>query len=297
MVDDRIEDTYAEAFEMTFTRLVVTAIDRQWLDLAAREFCGYGTSVIGCDAEAGVEQSLEEAETPDGRPGMALLVFAFSSGKLARAVVNRAGQCLMTCPTTAVFNGLHTEKTLGLGRQLRYFGDGFQKSKKRGPRRYWRVPVMDGEFVCEESCGVARGVAGGNFIVQGTAQAPALRAAMAAVGAIAGIPGCITPFPGGIARSGSKVGSRYRNQVASTADAWCPTLRGRVPGHLHPQASAAYEVVIDGVDEAAVRRAMRVGIEAALDTANADQVVRVAAGNYGGKLGKCLIPLPSLFAD
>ena len=206
--DPRIEDTFAEAFEMKYTRVIVTAIDSQWLDIAAREFCGYGTSVIGCDAEVGVERTVPADETPDGRQGLSILAFGFSTEELAKAVVNRAGQCLMTCPTTAVFNGLESERRIPVGKYLRFFGDGYQKSKKLGERRFWRVPVMDGEFICEEELGFARGIAGGNFVVQAIDQAGGLTATAAAVTALRKIPGCMTPFPGGIARSGSKVGSR-----------------------------------------------------------------------------------------
>ncbi len=292
--DPRVEDTYAEAFAMKYTRLLVTALNRRWLQVAAQEFCGYGTSVIGCDVEAGIESWVSSAETPDGREGVSLLAFGFSTDGLAQAVVNRTGQCLMTCPTTAVFNGLAVEKTFPLGQHLRFFGDGFQKSKRLGQRRFWRVPVMDGEFLCEEKLGVAAGIGGGNFILQASHPEVALHAACRAVDAIAAIEGCVTPFPGGIARSGSKVGSRYRNQVASTAEGFCPTLRGRVDSQLHPQAVCAYEIVIDAVDESVIRQAMRRGIEAALAPPTGERLLRVSAGHYGGRLGTCLVSLRSL---
>ncbi|MCP4080187.1 MAG: formylmethanofuran--tetrahydromethanopterin N-formyltransferase [Planctomycetaceae bacterium] len=292
--DSRIEDTFAEAFEMKYTRVIITAINSQWLEIAAREFCGYGTSVIGCDAEVAIETNLPAEDTPDGRAGLAILAFGFSTEELAKAVVNRAGQCLMTCPTTAVFNGGPSDKRIPVGKHLRFFGDGFQKSKELGGRRFWRIPVMDGEFICEDELGFAKGIAGGNFILQTREQAAGLAAALAAVQAIQEIAGCITPFPGGIARSGSKVGSRYQNQIASTAEAYCPTLRGRVATQLHPNANCAYEVVLDAIDEATVRRAMRAGIEAAFAQDKHGEVLRVSAGNYGGKLGKCIVPLKSL---
>lgn len=296
--DPRIEDTYAEAFEMKYTRLIVTAVNRHWLDVAAGEFCGYGTSVIGCDVEAGVECSISGEETPDGREGIAILAFGFSSEDLIKAVVNRAGQCLMTCPTTAVYDGIgddpQSKTRVPVGEHLRFFGDGFQKSKKPGERRFWRVPVMDGEFICEESLGVGKGIAGGNFIVQARDQESCLLAASRAVNAIANLPGCITPFPGGIARSGSKVGSRYDNQIASTAESFCPTLRGRVESRLHPDAACAYEVVIDAVNEETVRESMRLGIREALQGEKSEQLVAVSAGNYGGKLGKYLVQLLTL---
>ncbi len=278
-----IVDTFAEAFRMRFVRLIITAADEYWLDVALRETTGYGSSVIGCDAEIGVERLLPASETPDGRPGAAVLAFGFSTDALAKAIPNRVGQCLMTCPTTAVFNGLpDTEETLPLGKHLRYFGDGFQKSKLLGGRRYWRVPVMDGEFLLEEKLGVAKGVAGGNIILQGTTPQIALDAARRASEALATLENIITPFPGGVVRSGSKVGSTYKGMVASTNDAFCPTLRGRVESELVEGANCAYEIVIDGTDEQAVGEAMKLALKTAAD----EGILAIGAGNYGGKLGK-----------
>ena len=278
-----IVDTFAEAFRMRYVRLIVTAADDYWLDIAVGEVTGYGSSVIGCDAEIGLEQKLSPSETPDGRPGAAVLAFGFSTQALAKAIPNRVGQCLMTCPTTAVFDGLaEGEEQLPLGKYLRYFGDGFQKSKVLGDRRYWRIPVMDGEFIVEEQIGVAKGIAGGNIILQATTSEIALTAARRAVAAIGGLPGAITPFPGGVVRSGSKVGSKYKGMVASTNDAFCPTLRGRVPSSLVEGANCVYEIVIDGVHEAAVCAAML----SAMHAAAGDGVLAITAGNYGGKLGK-----------
>ncbi|REK07520.1 MAG: formylmethanofuran--tetrahydromethanopterin N-formyltransferase [Planctomycetota bacterium] len=279
----QIEDTFAEAFRMRVARLVVTAHDDFWLDAAVREFAGYSSSIISCDSEAGLERPLAPRETPDGRKGVALLVFGFSADALAEVVPNRVGQCLMTCPTTAVYDGLSEgEQRIPLGKTIRYFGDGFQKSKLIAGRRYWRVPVMDGEFVVEHTAHVAKGVGGGNFIVQGTSAVAALAAARRAIEAINPLPSVITPFPGGVARSGSKVGSRYKKLKASTADEYCPTLRGRVQTKLAEGANAAYEIVIDGLDEAAVAHAMTEGIRAAAGK----DVLAITAGNYGGKLGK-----------
>jgi formylmethanofuran--tetrahydromethanopterin N-formyltransferase len=278
-----IDDTFAEAFRMRYVRLVVTAQDDHWLDAAVREFTGYSSSIISCDSESGLERPLAPDETPDGRPGAAILVFGFSAEALAAAIPNRAGQCLMTCPTTAVYDGLASgEARIPLGKTIRYFGDGFQKSKLIAGRRFWRIPVMDGEFVIEHTLHVEKGVGGGNFIVQAAQQPAALAAARRAIDAIQPLAGVITPFPGGVARSGSKVGSRYKGLKASTADAYCPSLRGRVETRLAPGAGAAYEIVIDGVDEARVAAAMAAGIRAAC----APDVIAITAGNYGGKLGK-----------
>jgi formylmethanofuran--tetrahydromethanopterin N-formyltransferase len=278
-----IVDTFAEAFGMRYCRLIVTALDDYWLDAALREFTGYSASVIACDAETGVERMLSARETPDGRPGAAVMAFGFSVDKLAQAVANRTGQCLMTCPTTAVFDGLPgAEGRIPLGKHLRFFGDGYQKSKLLEGTRYWRIPVMDGEFVVVESLGVAKGVAGGNILVMGRDLPTTLEAAKQAVAAVGALPGTMTPFPGGVVRSGSKVGSRYKALKASTSDAFCPTLRGRVESQVVPDAHCVYEIVIDGESEAAVGQAMA----AALHAAARDGVVAISAGNYGGKLGK-----------
>lgn len=287
-----IVDTFAEGFRMVYTRLEITAADEYWLDQALRAFCGYGTSVIACDAEVGVERRLLPSETTDGRPGALVLLFGFSAERLGAAVPRRVGQCIMTCPTTAVFSGLHEHSAgeLELGRHLRFFGDGFQLSKLLGERRFWRIPVMDGEFIAEESAGIAKGVAGGNFMIQGVNQAAALAAARRAVSAIDLLPGVITPFPGGVVRSGSKVGSKYAALKASTNHAYCPTLRAQVASEIAPGAGCVYEIVVDGVDEAAVAGAMRAGIEAA----SGEGIPAISAGNYGGKLGKFQFHLHSI---
>lgn len=277
-----IEDTFAEAFPMTAARLIVTAASERWLHAAATAATGYAASVIGCDAEAGVERTLSSDETPDGRPGVALLMFAFNRDALQKAVVGRVGQCVLTCPTTACYNGLPvTDKKIKVGGQLRFFGDGWQTSKLLEGLRYWRIPCMDGEFTCEDTFGTVKGVAGGNFLILAESQPIALAAAEAATDAIAKLPGVILPFPGGVVRSGSKVGSRYKGLRASTNDAYCPTLRGAVASVLPDGVNAVYELVIDGVDLASVEEATRVGIRAACGSG----VRRISAGNYGGKLG------------
>jgi formylmethanofuran--tetrahydromethanopterin N-formyltransferase len=209
-------------------------------------------------------------------------MFAFSRDALQKAVVSRVGQCVLTCPTTACFNGLPiNDKKIKVGGNLRFFGDGWQISKLLEGRRYWRIPVMDGEFLCEESFGTVRGVAGGNFLILADTQAIALAAAEAATEAIATVPGVILPFPGGVVRSGSKVGSKYKALRASTNDAYCPTLRGAVTSALPEGVNAVYELVIDGVDLESVAAATRAGVLAACGPG----VKRIGAGNYGGKLG------------
>ena len=243
---------------------------------------GYATSVIGCDAEAAIERTVGPEETPDGRPGVSVLLFAFSRDALEKALSNRVGQCVMTCPTTACYNGLPLdEKTIEVGGKLRFFGDGWQISKKLDGRRFWRIPVMDGEFTCEGTFGTTKGVAGGNIIFLGREGTATLLAAEAAADAIRRIPGVILPFPGGIARSGSKVGSKYKALRASTNTAFAPTLRGLVPSDLPPEAECGYEIVIDGLTLEAVERATAAGLRAGA----LPGVVQMTAGNYGGKLG------------
>ena len=290
-----LDDTFAEAFPMTAARLLVTAATAEWARTCGRTATGYAASVIGCDAEAGIERELSPDETPDGRPGVSLLLFGFGRDALQKAVVNRVGQCILTCPTTACYNGLPVvkDKAIRVGGQLRFFGDTFQFSKLLDGRRYWRLPVMDGEFVCEDFFGTTKGVAGGNFLILGQTQETALAAAEAAIAAIRQVPGVICPFPGGVVRSGSKVGSRYKKLKASTNDAFCPTLRGQVSSALSEDVGAVYEIVIDGVDLPSVEAATRAGVRAACRPG----VVRISAGNYGGKLGPFHLHLHKLLQD
>src|SRR3989449_5192609 len=280
---------------MTAARLIVTAETPAWALTAGQTTTGYAASVIGCDAEAGIERILPPEETPDGRPGVSLLLFAFNRDALQKAAINRVGQCVLTCATTACYNGLPPvkDKNIRIGGNLRFFGDGWQMSKKLEGRRLWRVPVMDGEFTCEDVFGTVKGVAGGNFLIVGASQAAALAAAEAAVAAIRRLPGVILPFPGGIVRSGSKVGSRYKKLRASTNDAYCPTLRGLVKSALPEGANAVYEIVIDGLDLPAVEEATRVGIRAAC----LPGVLKITAGNYGGKLGPFHLHLHKLLGE
>lgn len=279
-----IVDTFAEAFPMTAARAIVTADSPAWAEIAGRAMSGYATSVIGCDAEASIERVLTPEETPDGRPGVSVLIFGFNREGLEKALSNRVGMCVMTCPTTACYNGLPIgEKTVNVGGRLRYFGDGWQISKKLEGKRYWRIPVMDGEFTCEETFGTIKGVAGGNIIILGTDPAGALTATEDAVGAMRAVEGVILPFPGGIARSGSKVGSKYKGLRASTNTAYAPSLRGLTPSELPPEVRCVYEIVIDGLTLEAVEKATAAGAVAAARPEKG--IVAITAGNYGGKLG------------
>ena len=289
-----IDDSFAEAFPMTAARAIVTAETEEWAAIAGQTMSGYATSVIACDAEAAIERAWTPEETPDGRPGVSVLLFAFSRDALEKALANRIGQCVMTCPTTACYNGLPLdEKTITVGGRLRYFGDGWQISKRLDGRRYWRVPVMDGEFTCEETFGTLKGVAGGNIILLGQDQPATMAAARAAVVAMLACPDVILPFPGGIARSGSKVGSKYKKLLASTNTAYSPTLRGLVPSELPAGAHCAYEIVLDGLTLTAVERATAAGVRAGA----LPGIVRITAGNYGGQLGPYHIHLYEVMSE
>lgn len=280
-----IRDTFAEAFPMVGTRLIVTADTPEWALIAGRTTTGFATSVIGCGCEAGIERMLAPEETPDGRPGVALLFFAMDFKQLKKVVPLRLGQCVLTCPTTACYAGIETGKRVPLAKTIRYFADGHQISKKIGDKRFWRLPVMEGEFVCDEDTGSVEGVGGGNFLILARSRGQALKAAEAAVAAMGKVEGIILPFPGGVVRSGSKVGSKYKGLFASTNDAYCPTLRGTVPSHLPAEVGSVLEIVIDGVSFAAVAEATKVGISAVCALGSEGGVVAIDAGNYGGTLG------------
>jgi len=278
-----IVDTFAEAFKMSGTRIIITAATKQWAMAAAQSITGFATSVIGCKCEAGIEKELSTEETPDNRPGISVLMFAMDADGLGKRLMERIGQCVMTCPTTACFNGLESDTTANVGGQLRYFGDGHQISKVLGEQRLWRIPVMDGEFVVEEHFGIQDAVGGGNILILGKDQKTALRAATAATKAMHEIDGIILPFPAGVVRSGSKVGSKYKALIASSNDAYCPTLRTVTSESLVPDgANCVLEIVIDGLDEEAVTNAMRVGLHAAAKPG----IKQLSAGNYGGNLGQ-----------
>ena len=286
-----IVDTFAEAFPMWGSRVLITAATPAWALEAGRSMTGFATSVIGCKCEAGIERELAPDETPDGRPGVSALLFAMDREGVGKRLVERVGQCVLTCPTTACFNGVDAEDTVDVGGQLRFFGDGYQASKVLDGQRYWRVPVMEGEFLVQERFGVVEGVAGGNIIMLGRDAESALRAAEAAASAMRSVEGVIMPFPGGIARSGSKVGSRYGALPASTNDALCPTLRGQVEHtDVPPDVESVFEIVIDGLALEPVREAMRRGLVAAAEAGAS----HVTAGNYGGNLGPHHIHLREL---
>ena len=285
-----VENTFAEAFPMKVSRLIITAHTKKWALEAANSFVGFATSVIACGCEAGIESQLNKNETPDGRPGVSILIFSMSEKELAKQILNRAGQCVMTSPTSALFSGNMSDKKINLGKSLRYFGDGFQIAKKIGDKRYWRIPVMDGEFICEEYAYQTKGIGGGNFLILGKNIESVLNAAELAVAKINQLKNVILPFPGGIVRSGSKVGSKYKNLIASTNFDFCPGLKGLVSSKLNNGVNCVLEIVIDGLSENDIKNAMMVGIKAILDTNN-EEIYSISAGNYGGKLGPYLFKL------
>jgi formylmethanofuran--tetrahydromethanopterin N-formyltransferase len=278
-----IEDTFAEAFTMRVARVVVTGRSQRWVRAAALKLTGFATSVIGCKVEAGIERELQPGETPDGRPGVSVLLMTMGKDDLPKRLIERIGQTVLTCPTTACYDGLpQAADRVGVGSGLRFFGDGFQASKVIGGDRFWRIPVMEGEFLVQEKFGMIKGVGGGNFLILARSADAALAAAEAAADTLDSQQGVILPFPGGVVRSGSKVGSRRsKTMIASTNDAFCPTLRAVTQTALPEEVNSVLEIVINGTDADAVSAAMKSGIDAACG----DGVVSISAGNYGGKLG------------
>ncbi|MFG1351051.1 formylmethanofuran--tetrahydromethanopterin N-formyltransferase [Xanthobacter autotrophicus] len=292
-----IRDSFAEAFPMAGTRLIITADTPRWAHTAAASLTGFATSVIGCGCEAAIERQLGPGETPDGRPGYAVLIFAMSLKDLKKVVPLRAGQCVLTSPTSACYSGLEGGAAIALGRALRYFGDGHQIAKSIDGRRFWRIPVMEGEFVCDEVVGSTTGaVGGGNFLILARSRPAALAAAEVAVEAMGQVRGAIMPFPGGVVRSGSKVGAKYAGMIASTNDAYCPTLRGVSNSALPPEVESVLEIVIDGLCEHDVAASMQAGITAVCGLGAAAGVVAIDAGNYGGNLGPFHFKLRQLMA-
>ena len=291
-----IDDEFAEAFGMKATRVIITAHNLTWAHHAATAATGFATSVIACGCEAGIERELAPAETPDGRPGVAILLFAMSGKELAKQLERRIGQCVLTSPTSAAYAGIVEGEPAALGKNLRYFGDGFQASKLIDGRRYWRIPVMDGEFLIEETTGIVPAVGGGNFLILAETQPQALGACEAAITAMRKVPNVVMPFPGGVVRSGSKVGSRYKALSASTNDAFCPTIRGLTSSQLSPEIGSVMEIVIDGLTAEDISTAMRAGISAATALGAAAGIRRISAGNYGGKLGKYHFRLREILA-
>ncbi len=281
----RIDDTFAEMFPLWTARVLITAENKKWALTAANVTTGFATSVIMAPAEAAIERSVAATETPDKRPGELIQIYNRDRFTLKHQLLERIGQCIMTCPTTSAFNGLTTSKrVLRVGSSLRYFGDGFQKKTMVADRRCWKIPVMEGNFIVEDGFGAQEGVAGGNFMIFAETQAAALKAAEAAADAIhTKAPDVIMPFPGGICRSGSKAGSLKYKMKASTNHPYCPTLKTLVSDTVVPESvNCVYEIVMNGLTLDAVMNGMKRGVAAAASTPG---VVKISAGNYGGKLG------------
>jgi formylmethanofuran--tetrahydromethanopterin N-formyltransferase len=298
----RVIDTFAEAFDVAGTAIVVTNDTAKWAMIAAMTMTGFATSVIGCGAEAGIDAVLSPEETPDGRPGVRILLFGFEPNGLKDQLIKRVGQCILTCPGTACYAGVEGPNKIKLGGAIRYFGDGFAIAKRvqdatGKERRYWRIPVMDGEFLCEDSVRAVDGaVGGGNLLFLGRTHSETLKVAEIAVEAAAAVPGAILPFPGGIVRSGSKVGGRTKGMMASTNDAYCPTLKGRAGSALPPDCGVVLEIVIDALTSQGVAESMRAGLHAATEIGERHGLIAVTAGNYGGNLGRHHYHLRDLLA-
>lgn len=295
-----VDDTYAEAFKSLYAEILITARDRTWLDHALRAATGNASSTIMCDCEAGLDRYVgpggePSTETPDGRPG-AIVQFHVPRfrkdrvGALERALLVRISQNVLTCPTAACFSLLDTDPYYKLGRKVAYFGDGYQFRATRYGRRVWIVPILGGEFIIDRRVGYREGLMGGNLWMLGTDLDAALAAAERGVAAIARTPGVITPFPGGVAGSGSKAGSRYSFAIASTYEQYCPTLRANpaMKSALPADVNAVMEIIFNGRDIESIIAATQSAIAAAAPTPG---LVRISAGNYGGRLGKSFIHL------
>ena len=284
-----IEDTFAEGFPIKMARVLITAVTEHWAIEAAREATGFGTSVIGCPAEAGIESIVSGEETPDGRPGVNILICNMGYKNLENSLLFRVGQCVLTAPTTSAFSGMpKAEKQFDTGRKLKFFGDGFEKQAEMFGRSVWTIPRMSGDFIVEQSFGAMDGIAGGNFLILAQNQSAGLMAAEAAVDAIGKVKGTITPFPGGVVASGSKVGSKYKFLKASTNTAFCTSLREDGVCTLAEDISSVFEIVINGVNKEAIGAAMKAGINAACRVPG---VLKISAANYEGKLGTHQFPL------
>jgi formylmethanofuran--tetrahydromethanopterin N-formyltransferase len=290
-----IEDNFAEAFGIQVSRILITAATKKLALVAATEATGYGTSVIGCPAEAGIDGYVPPQETPDGRPGYIIMICNMNKDKLDHELLERVGMCVLTAATTAVFDWMEEpDEKLKTGQKLKFFGDGYEQTLNIEGRKVHSIPLMSGDFLVEAELGIRAGVAGGNFFILAENQPAGLLAADAAVDAIEAVAGAITPFPGGIVASGSKVGSnKYKFLGASTNEKMCVTLKDEVEGCQIPEnVDGVYEIVIDGVNEEAVKAAMKAGIEAAVKISG---IIQISAGNFGGNLGKYQIQLHELF--
>jgi formylmethanofuran--tetrahydromethanopterin N-formyltransferase len=286
-----IEDTFAEAFPMLAGRILITAQNEKWAMIAARTATGFASSIIMSPAEAASEGPFIPPEkTPDGRIGVMVQIYHSSKPELKGQIISRIGQCILTCPTTAAFDGLPSlKRKMKIGDAVRMFGDGFEKKDRIGDRKVWRIPVMEGEFVIEGRFGIKNAIAGGNLLIMAKTQSAALEASEKTVEAINGIQAVIQPFPGGICRSGSKLGSMKYKLKASTNHPFCPQIRSNVPETQIPEGvTSVYECVFNALDQDLLMQATAKGIKAATSVPG---VVKISAANFGGTLGPVQIRL------
>lgn len=293
-----VEDTYAEAFRSLYVEFLITARNRRWLDHAINAATGHGSSTIMCDCEAGLDRYVgpggdESFATPDGRPGAVCQLHVPRFWKhrvegLEKALLARVCQDVLTCPTTACFSLSDSEPYYRLGRKVAFFGDGYAGLEDRFGRRMWVIPTMAGEFCIDRRFGYHDGIMGGNLWFMATSEAASLEAAELAAEACGGIPGVITPFPGGVTSSGSKAGSRYKFLFASTNHPFCPTLKGRpgIKSQVPDGITSVMEIIINGHDLETVRAATQAAIRAASPVTGLE---KITAGNYGGRLGKAQV--------
>ena len=280
-----IEDTFAEMFSMWVGRILITAENEKWALTAAQVTTGFASSIIMSPAEAGIEGTVPPDKTPDGRVGTLIQMYHRTRPDLKQQMILRISQCIMTCPTTSAFDALpEAKRRLKIGRSIRFFGDGYQRKDTLWDRNVWRIPVMEGQFIVEDKFGAQNAVAGGNFLILAENQKAGLQAAEEAVNAInQKAEKVIMPFPGGVCRSGSKAGSVKYKLKASTFHQFCPRLKKLVADTKVPEnVNCVYEIVINGLTLDAIKRTMAEGIKAAVKIPG---VVKISAGNYGGKIG------------
>ncbi|MEM2028741.1 MAG: formylmethanofuran--tetrahydromethanopterin N-formyltransferase [Candidatus Bathyarchaeia archaeon] len=292
-----IEDTYAEAFEGLYFRILVTASDKRILIKAAEDATATPSTVIG-RIEGGIERWVPKNETPDGRLGV---ILQFWSGiderkpveeavrRFYRELSYRIRQDILVKPFTSVFdacpNPIGKVDTLEL---IGHCGDGYEWIERRYGREMIIVPIMVPDFKIERFLGYGRGVMGGNFWYMCRTKRAVLEAGRKALRAISQIESVVTPF--NICAAGSKPETKFPQIGPTTNHPYCPSLKSRLRSESKVPEGVRYipEIVINGLTLDSVQEAMRAGIRAAMSVKG---VVRISAGNYGGKLGKYIISL------
>lgn len=296
-----IEDTYAEAFEGIFSRVIVTADDQKTLQKAAEDATATPSIVIG-RVEGGIERWLSEEETPDKRKG-AILQFwgginpkkplSDSVQKFETELSYRIRQDILVKPFTAIFDALPKfEEKLDMMERVGHCGDGFEWVEKRYEREMIVVPIMVPDFLIERYIGYALGVMGANFWIMCKTKETVKKSGEKALEAISKVEEVIAPFE--VCSAGSKPETNFPWIGPTTNHPYCPSLKKRLGKESRVPESVNYipEIVINGISMEAVKKAMKAGIEAVL---NVDGVVKVSAGNYGGKLGRYKVYLRELF--